>query len=148
MRWKNILFFHRLIYSTSWRTQCNQAAVYAVTKWQISLTSASPVSHYYRDRRFRSYLFNVRSMLTRVQSHKCRLKELANNISAAFERRNTLCSSSGCFVILAVHHSTWSMSRQSNGCNNNNLSLAKSSLVLYESIFCRILDIARVTVIH
>lgn len=46
--------------------------------------------YYHRDRRFRFCLFNVRSMLIWVQSHKCRLKEPANNISAACERRSML----------------------------------------------------------
>lgn len=54
--------------------------------------------YYHRDRRFRFCLFNVRSMLTWVQSHKCRLEEPANNISAAAKhtvlRKWVLCHSS------------------------------------------------------
>lgn len=75
---------------------------------------------YYSDRRFRFCLLNVRLLFARVQS---RWKELTNNISATCEQRSRLCSWSGCFVILAIHRLTWSIPRQSNRYNNNNLSL-------------------------
>lgn len=66
---------------------------------------------YYSDRRFRFCLLNVRLLFARVQS---RWKELTNNISATCEQQSRLCSWSGCFVILAIHRLTWSISRQSN----------------------------------
>jgi len=91
---------------------------------KISSSTSSMWRYYHRDRRFRFCLLNVCSMLTWVQSHKCRSKELANNISATCERRSILCSESGCFVILTVHRSTWRISRQSNRYNNN-VSLAR-----------------------
>lgn len=108
---------------------------------KISSSTPSTSRYYHRDRRFRFCLFNVRSMLTWVQSHKCRLKEPANNISTACEWRSMLCSESGCFVILAVHRLTWSISRQSNRYNNNNLSLVRfihSRAILHESRIYRI----------